>query len=94
MSLAVISASEGETWAYRVDAVTRLIGWIRPGTSGRSQALATLKELRTAVFDGERFSTMLSRLARDLDEVYPGGAIVSLARRHVRDMLLAIDHRR
>jgi hypothetical protein len=94
MSLRVIAASQAETWAYRIDAVTRLIGWVRPSTSGRSRALATLEQLRAAVSDGDRFSTTLSQLARDLDEVYPGGAVVSLARRHVRDMVLAFNHRR
>jgi hypothetical protein len=94
MSSQVIARPQAEMWASQIDAITRLVGWVRPSTNGRSQALATLKELRNAVADVQRFSSTLSRLARDLDEVYPGGAIVSLARRHVRDLLLAVGHRR
>ena len=94
MSSYVVAAPPTEAWTYRIDAITRLIGWVRPSTSGRSRALATLEQLRAAVSDGERFSTTLCQLARDLDEVYPGGAVVSLARRHVRDMVLAFNHRR
>ena len=89
-----IAVYRGGTWTSRIDAIGRLIGWLRPSTNGRSQALARLEQLRTAVADGKGFSTTLWQLARDLDDVYPSGAIVTLARRRVRDLLLAIDRQR
>jgi hypothetical protein len=36
----------------------------------------------------------LWQLSRDLDGVYPSGAIVTLARKRVRALLLAIDRQR
>jgi hypothetical protein len=81
-------------WTSRIDAIGRLIGWLRPTTTGRSQALARVEQLRTAVADGQQFLTTLWQLSRDLDAVYPGGAVVTLARRRVRDLLVAIDRQR
>jgi hypothetical protein len=89
-----IAVYRGGTWTSRIDAIGRLIGWLRPTTTGRSRALARLEQLRTAVADGKGFSTTLWQLSRDLDDVYPSGAIVTLARRRVRDLLLAIDRQR
>jgi hypothetical protein len=94
MSSRAIAAAPAETWTNRIDAVSRLLGWVRPSTSGRRQALARLEQLKAAVSDGDRFSRTLSLLARDLDELYPSSAIVSLARRRVRDMVLAITYHR
>jgi hypothetical protein len=89
-----IAVYRGGTWTSRIDAIGKLIGWLRPSTTGRSQALARVEQLRTVVADGKRFSTTLWQLSRDLDDVYPGGAVVTLARRRVRDLLLAIDRQR
>jgi hypothetical protein len=89
-----IAAFRGGTWTSRIDAIGRLLGWLRPGTTGRSQALARLEQLRTAMANGQRFSTTLLELSRDLDAVYPGGAVVTLARKRVRDLVLAIDRQR
>ena len=89
-----IAAYRSGTWTSRIDAIGRLIGWLRPSTTGRSQALARLEQLRTVVADGKRFSTTLWQLSRDLDGVYPSGAIVTLARKRVRALLLAIDRQR
>ena len=89
-----IAVYRGGTWTSRIDAIGKLIGWLRPSTTGRSQVLARVEQLRTAVADRKRFSTTLWQLSRDLDGVYPGGAIVTLARKRVRDLLVAIDRQR
>jgi hypothetical protein len=94
MISSAITAPRGGTWTSRIDAIGKLIGWLRPSTTGRSQALARLEQLRTAIANGQRFSTTLAELSRDLDAVYPGGAVVTLARKRVRALLLAIDRQR
>ena len=86
-----IATSRGGTWTSRIDALGKLIGWLRPSTTGRSQALARLEQLKTSMVDGRRFSRTLLELAHDLDAVYPGGAVVTLARKRVRAMIRAID---
>ncbi len=94
MTSASIAVYRGGTWTSRIDAIGRLIGWLRPSTTGRSQALARVEQLRTVVADGKRFSTTLWQLSRDLDGVYPSGAIVTLARKRVRDLLRTVDRQR
>ena len=81
-------------WDERIDAVERLIRWLQPRTSGRARALTTLAAVRNALDDRQRFSNAVCELSRDLSRVYPGGAIVRLARRHVEAIMLQIGQPR
>jgi hypothetical protein len=77
---------------FDLDSLERLIRWIAPRTRGRESVLRRLGDLKLAVPDRRSAPDAACLLARALDELYPQTAVISLARRRVRDMVLALAH--
>ena len=75
-----------------INSIEHLLRWIAPGTVGRQRVLQRLAELRQAQPERHRLNDALCLLSRELDALYPQGAIISLARRRVRDMVLTLAH--
>ena len=75
-----------------INSIEHLLRWIAPRTVGRQRVLQRLAELRQAQPERRRLNDALCLLSRELDALYPQGAIISLARRRVRDMVLRLAH--
>jgi hypothetical protein len=78
-----------------IDAIEHLIRWIAPRTVGRDRVLQLLADVRSARRETYRLHQTLCLLSRELDALYPQSAVISLARRRVREMALTladVDH--
>ena len=75
-----------------INSIEHLLRWIAPRTVGRQRVLQRLAEVREAQPERHRLNDALCLLSRELDALYPQGAIISLARRRVRDMVLTLAH--
>ena len=75
-----------------INSIEHLLRWIAPRTVGRQRVLQRLAELRQAQPERHRLNDALCLLSRELDALYPRSAIISLARRRVRDMVLTLAH--
>jgi hypothetical protein len=73
-----------EDW---IDSIERLIRWVAPYTIGRERVLQSLADVRKARRETHRLRDALRLLSRELDALYPPGAVISLARRRVRDVV-------
>ena len=75
-----------------INSIEHLLRWIAPRTVGRQRVLQRLAELRQAQPERRRLNDALCLLSRELDALCPRSAIISLARRRVRDMVLTLAH--
>lgn len=75
-----------EEW---IDSIEQLIRWVAPYTIGRDRVLQSLADLRTARAT-HRLRDALRLLSRELDALYPSGAVISLARRRVRGVAFGL----
>jgi hypothetical protein len=76
-----------------LDSLERLIRWIAPRTVGRESVLRRLGDVKVAMLDRCGLHDAACLLARALAELYPQSAVISLARRRVRDMVLTLAGR-
>ena len=74
----------------RIDSIERLIRWIAPRTVGRDRVLQRVVDLKKARLEIHRLHATVCLLSRELDALYPQGAIISLARRRVRNLALML----
>jgi hypothetical protein len=77
----------------RIDAIERLLRWIGPRTVGRERVLRRMEDVKKVQRETHRLRDALGLLLRELDALYPPGAVISLARRRVRDVALTLAHR-
>jgi hypothetical protein len=75
-----------------IDAIERLLRWIGPRTAGRERVLQRMEDIKKVQRETHRLRDELGLLLRELDELYPPGAVISLARRRVRDVALTLAH--
>jgi hypothetical protein len=75
-----------------IDSIEHLIRWIAPRTVGRERVFHRLADVKKARRETHRLLEALCLLSRELDALYPQGAVSSLARRRVRDMALSFAH--
>ena len=75
-----------------INSIEKLIRWIAPRTVGRARVLDRLADVKTARSDRRRLHDALCLLSGELDALYPQGAVISLARRRVRDAALTLVH--
>ena len=75
-----------------IDSIEHLIRWIEPRKMGRERVLQRLADIKNARRETHRLHEALCLLSRELDALRPPGAVISLARRRVRDMALTLAH--
>ncbi|HEY5618332.1 MAG TPA: hypothetical protein VIK60_10320 [Vicinamibacterales bacterium] len=75
-----------------LDSIEHLIRWIGPRTVGRERVFQRMADVRKAQRETHRLQDALCLLSRELDALYPQGAVISLARRRVRDVALTLAH--
>jgi hypothetical protein len=72
-----------------IDSIEHLIRWLAPYTVGRDRVLQRLADVKEARQETHRLYDALCQLSRALDALYPPGAVISLARRRVREVAFA-----
>jgi hypothetical protein len=75
-----------------IESIEHLIRWIAPRTVGRERVLERLEDVKQARRETARLRDALCLLSRELDALFPQGAVISLARRRVRDVALTLAH--
>ena len=75
-----------------IESIEHLIRWIAPRTIGRARVLERLEDVKRAWRETDRLHDALCLLSRELDALFPRGAVISLARRRVRDVALTLAH--
>lgn len=75
-----------------IDAIERLLRWIGPRTVGRERVLQRMEDVKKVQRETHRLRDALDLLLCELDALYPPGAVISLARRRVRDVALTLAH--
>ena len=75
-----------------IESIEHLIRWIAPRTVGRERVLERLEDLKRARPETARLRDALCLLSRELDALFPQGAVISLVRRRVRDVALTLAH--
>jgi hypothetical protein len=73
-----------------LDSLERLMRWIAPRTIGRATALERLEDLKMAAPDRHHLQDAACPLARALEKLLPQSAVISLARRRLRDMVVML----
>ena len=73
-----------------IDSIDHLIRWIAPRTVGRNRVLERLADVKKARQEIHRLHDALCLLSRELDALYPKGAVIRLAKRRVRDAVLTL----
>jgi hypothetical protein len=75
-----------------IDSIEHLVRWIEQRTLGRERVLQRVADIKNARRETHRLHEALCLLSRELGALRPQGAVISLARRRVRDMALTLAH--